>query len=128
MQDLDNCALRKQANNIRIGKLVIESNSLPDADRDRIVRLFQHKTYLQPEIGVRIGVALRNLGYDQAVVDEPKISFPPQGERKGMARVTVKVKQGAQYRLGEIHFQKSDHLPLHPATEPVLGAQGRHLQ
>ena len=118
----------QEANKIRIGKLVIESNSLPDADRERIVRLFQHKTYLQAEIGVRIGVALRNLGYLQAVVDEPKISFPPQGEREGMARVTVKVKQGAQYHLGEIHFRESDHLPLHPATEPVLGAQGRHLQ
>jgi hypothetical protein len=94
------------ANNIRIGNLVIESNSLPDADRERIIRLFQHKTYLQAEIGVRIGVALRNLGYDRAVVDEPKISFPPQSERKGTARVTVKVQQGAQYRLGEIHFRE----------------------
>lgn len=101
----------QQANNIQIGTLVIESNNLPDADRDRIVHSFQHKTYLQPEIGVRIQIALRNLGYDQAVVDEPKISFPTQGERKGMARVTVKVKQGAQYRLGEIHFQKATIFP-----------------
>jgi len=28
-----------------------------------------------------------------------------------MARVTVKVKQGAQYRLGEIHFQKATIFP-----------------
>ena len=101
----------QEANNIRIGKLVIESNSLPDADRDRIIRLFQHKTYLQPEIGIRIGIALRNLGYFQAVVDEPTISFPSQGEKKGMAQVTVKVKQRAQYRLGEIHFQKATIFP-----------------
>jgi outer membrane translocation and assembly module TamA len=101
----------QEANNIRIGKLVIESNSLPDADRERIIRLFQHKTYLQPEIGVRIGIALRNLGYDRAVVDKPKISFPAQGEKKGMAQVTVRVKQGAQYRLGEIHFQKATIFP-----------------
>jgi hypothetical protein len=37
------------ADNIPIGKLVIESNSLPDADRERIIRLFQHKTYLRAE-------------------------------------------------------------------------------
>jgi outer membrane protein assembly factor BamA len=73
--------------------------------------LFQHKTYLQAEIGVRIGVALRNLGYDRSIVDEPKISFPSQGVRKGMAQVTVKVKQGTQYRLGEIHIQKATIFP-----------------
>ena len=101
----------QEADNIRIGKLVIESNSLPEADRERIVRLFQHKTYLQVEIGVRIGVALRNLGYDRTVVDEPTISFPSQGVRKGTARVTVKVQQGAQYRLGEIHFRKATIFP-----------------
>jgi hypothetical protein len=102
------------ANNIRIGILVIESNSLPDADREWIIRLFQHQTYLQPEIGVRIQIALRNLGYDRAVVDEPKICFPSQGERKGMARVAVKVKQGAQYRLDEIYVRKAT---LFPATQ-----------
>jgi outer membrane translocation and assembly module TamA len=99
------------ANNIRIGKLVIESNSLPDADRERLIRLFQQKTYPQPEIGLRIGVALRNLGYLRAAVDEPRVSFPSQGVRKGMAQVTIKVKQGTQYRLGEIQVQKATIFP-----------------
>jgi outer membrane translocation and assembly module TamA len=101
----------QEANNIRINKLVIESNNLPEADRDRIIRLFQQKTYLQPEIGVRIGVAFRNLGYLRIVVDEPRVSFPSQGVRRGVAQVTVKVKQGTQYRLGEIHFQKATIFP-----------------
>ena len=101
----------ESANNIRIGKLVIESNSLPDADRERIIHLFQQKTYLQPEIGERIECALRNLGYFKAVVDEPKFSFPTQGERRRIAHVTVKVEQGAQYRLGEIYIQKATIFP-----------------
>jgi hypothetical protein len=62
--------------NLRIEKLVIESNSLPRADRERIVRLFQQKTYLQPEIGERIRLTLRDEGYLKAVVDEPRFSFP----------------------------------------------------
>jgi outer membrane translocation and assembly module TamA len=99
------------ANSIRISKLEIESNSLPGADRERIVRLFQQKTCLQPEIGVHIQAALRNLGYFKAVVDEPTVFFHTQGERKGMAHVTVRVKQGPQYRLGEIHVQKATIFP-----------------
>jgi outer membrane translocation and assembly module TamA len=97
--------------NIRIGKLVIESNSLPDADRERIIRLFQQKTYLQPEIGERIRQALRNVGYFRAVVDEPRVSFPTHAEGKRVAHVTVKVESGAQYRLGEIHIQKATVFP-----------------
>jgi len=96
---------------IRISKLVIESNSLPDADRERIIHLFQQKTYCQPEIGERIRGALRDLGYFKAVVDEPKFSFPTQGERRTIAHVTVKVEQGAQYRLGEIYIQKATIFP-----------------
>src|SRR5260370_5219565 len=56
------CFAESEDNNIRIGKLVIESNSLPDADRERIIHLFQRKTYFQSEIGERIRVALRDLG------------------------------------------------------------------
>ncbi len=108
---LEQPCFAESANNIRIGKLVIESNSLPDADRARIIHLFQQKTYCQLEIGERISSALRNLGYFKAVVDEPKFSFPTQGERRRIAHVTVKVEQGAQYRLGEIYIQKATIFP-----------------
>lgn len=97
----------ESANDIRISKLVIESNSLPDVDRERIIRLFQQKTCLQGEIDSRIRSALRDLGYFRAVVDEPKFSFPTQVEGRRIANVTVKVEAGRQYRLGEIHFQNA---------------------
>jgi hypothetical protein len=99
----------ESANDIRITKLVIESDSLPDADRERIIRLFQQKTYPQGEIGERIRQALRNVGYFKAVVDEPRFSFLKEG--RGIANVTVKVKPGGQYRLGEIQIQRATVFP-----------------
>jgi outer membrane translocation and assembly module TamA len=93
--------------NLRIEKLVIESNSLPPADRERIVRLLQQKTYLQPEIGERIRQTLRDEGYLKAIVEEPSFSVRLEAKGKRAAYVTVKVEQGAQYRLGDIHIQKA---------------------
>lgn len=93
--------------NLRIEKLVIESNSLPPADRERIVRFLQQKTYLQPEIGERIRLTWRDEGYLKAVVDEPRYSFLMQAKGKRTAHVTVKVERGAQHSLGEIHIQKA---------------------
>jgi outer membrane translocation and assembly module TamA len=104
-------ALTPSANNIRINKLVVESNTLPEAERERITGLFQQKTYLQPEIGVRIQTALRNVGYFKAVVDEPSVSVITQQQGTIIADLTVKVDQGAQYRLREIHFQNATIFP-----------------
>ena len=101
--------LEEPENNVRIGKLMIESNGLPDADRERIIRMFQHKTYREGEISERIRQALRNVGYFKAVVDEPKLSFPAEGS--GTANVAVKVEPGVQYRLGEIRFQRATIFP-----------------
>lgn len=85
--------------NIRISKLVIESSSLPGADRERIIRLFQQRTYFQPEIGDHIRSALRDLGYFKAVVDQPRFSFPTQVEGRRVTNVTVKVEPGVSTAL-----------------------------
>jgi Surface antigen variable number repeat len=89
--------------------LVIESTSLPDADRDRIAGLFEQKRFPEDEdeIRERIRQALRDLGYFKPAVDEPTFAFPTSG----IANVTVKVKPGAQYRLGEIRFQRATVFP-----------------
>lgn len=101
--------LEEPEHRVRISKLVIESNSLPDADRERIVRLFQQKTYQEGEIGERIRQALRNEGYLKPVVDAPRFSFPTK--EGGIAHVTVKAEPGVQYRLGEIRFQRTTVFP-----------------
>jgi hemolysin activation/secretion protein len=87
---------------VRIGSLTIESNTLSAADRERIVRLLREKTYPESEIGERVREAARTLGYFNAVVEEPQLSFPSEG--RDIANVTVKVDPGVQYRLAEIRF------------------------
>ena len=101
----------ESANCVRVGKLEIESNTLPGADRERIIRSFEQKTYPQPEIAERIRGAFRDLGYFKAVVDEPQLSFPAQTEGKRSANIIVKVTPGEQYRVGEIHVQRATSFP-----------------
>jgi hypothetical protein len=101
----------ESANNISINKLVIVSNSLPNVDRQQIIRKFQQKTYSQEEISERIQQALQDIGYFKAIVDEPKLSFPSQMEETRIANVTVTIEPGTQYRLGEIRFEKATVFP-----------------
>lgn len=96
---------------IRINKLVLVSNGLPDVDGKRIIRLFERKTYPQAEISARIEGALRDLGYFKAVVDGPRFSFSTQAEDRRSASVIVKVELGAQYRTGEIRIKETSVFP-----------------
>jgi outer membrane protein assembly factor BamA len=93
---------------VLIGKLVIESNTLSSVDRERLVRSFERKAYVEDEIGTRIRQALTNRGYFKATVDEPRITFAAQGQA---ADVRVKVDEERQYRLGEIRFEKATVFP-----------------
>jgi Surface antigen variable number repeat len=101
----------ESANNVRIAKLVIQSTTLPNADRKQIIRIFEQNTYPEREIGERIRGAFRDIEYLRAIVDQPKLSFPAQIEGNRSANITVRVDPGAQYRLGEIHFEKATIFP-----------------
>lgn len=100
---------------VQVGKLIIESSTLPQADREQVIREFQHFTYdgsetgIREEFGERIRQALRDLGYFNANVDEPMFSFT--NRRKRVANVTVLVDEGKQYRLGSIQFQDEKLFP-----------------
>jgi outer membrane protein assembly factor BamA len=94
---------------VRIHRLVIEANGLPNGDREWITHQFEHRIYLSGEIQDRIRIAFQDLGYFRARVDEPKISFIRQGAKD--VNVSVKVREGVQYHLGEIRFEKASLFP-----------------
>jgi outer membrane protein insertion porin family len=99
---------------VRIHRLSIEANNLPNDDRERITHLLEHCICLQGELQPRIRMAFRDLGYFKALVDEPKVSFVGQNQAPRDVDVSVKVNEGAQYHLGEIRIEK---VALFPADQ-----------
>jgi hypothetical protein len=97
----------ESAGEIWINRLVIDSKNIPDTDRNRLIHLFQLGTYAQSELQARILIAVRDLGYYNAVVDDPRVSYAGRREGKNVADVVVLVNAGVQYRLGEIRFVKA---------------------
>ena len=96
---------------IRVHRLSIEANSLPNDDRERITNSLEHRICLQGELQSRIQMGFRDLGYFKALVDEPKISSVGQTQGTKDVDVSVKVDEGAQYRLAEIHIEKAALFP-----------------
>ena len=102
---------------IQIRRLTIESDNLPQRYRRQVERDFEGSSYegasysVAEEVGERIRAALRDLGYFEAAADEPKMSFVASGRRRLVADVWVRVKEGAQYRLGEIEFKNAKLFP-----------------
>lgn len=99
---------------VEVAKLIIKSQTLPEANRKQVIREFQGRTFFQVELSTRLQYALRNLGYLKAVVEEPTFSFIKSGREEKIATVSVKVDEGEQYRLGSIQFQGAK---LFPANE-----------
>jgi hypothetical protein len=54
---------------------------------------------------------LRSLGYFEAAADDPRMSFVASDRRRRIADVRVRVKEGAQYRLGKIQFENAKLFP-----------------
>jgi outer membrane protein insertion porin family len=112
--------LLKSDAKVQIHKLTIDANNLPNEERERITRSFEHSIFtfegelqqeFKDEFWERIRQAFQDLGYFKARVDEPKISFLRQTQGTEDINVSVKVDQGTQYRLGEIQFQKASVFP-----------------
>jgi hypothetical protein len=105
----------ESAGEVWIDRLEIDSQNFPDTDRDRLIHLFQHCTYAQSELQIRIQYALRDalrdMGYYKAVVDDPKVSFVRRQDGRNIADVIVNVDAGMQYRLGEIRFVNATLFP-----------------
>jgi len=87
---------------VSIHRLTIEANSLPNEYKERITHLFEEHSFPRGEVETRVEIALHDLGYFYAHVDEPRFSFLGHGTKD--ADVSERVELGAQYRLGKIRF------------------------
>jgi hypothetical protein len=96
---------------VEIHQVEIQANDLPNRDREGITHQFEHRIYPSGEIQDRIRIAFQDLGYFRARVDEPRLSIAGETQRAKELNVFVKVDAGAQYRLGEITFQKAGLFP-----------------
>jgi hypothetical protein len=92
---------------VRIHRLTIEADSLPDRDRERVSRVFDGCTCLQGELQARIYIAFQNLGYFKAHVNVPTVSYLGQTQGATYVDVSAKVDEGNQYYLGQIRFEKA---------------------
>jgi len=106
----------------KIRRLIIESKDLSERERRQVVRQFEGCDYpgfggnvsedaVLEELGERIRQALRDLGYFNAVVDEPTASHDASDRGKKIVDVRVRVEAGVQYRLGEIQFTGAKAFP-----------------
>ena len=96
---------------IQIHGLAIETDGLPNRDRERIIHLLEGCICSQEELEARIGIAFRELGYLDAHVDEPRLSFVSETQSANEVNVSVRVDAGPQYRLGAISLQKATLFP-----------------
>jgi len=100
------------ADEIRSVQLTVESATLPEADRKEITRLFHDKTYeTVDEIQERLRDALQVLGYFNASVSVPRVSFVKEKRGGKIADIRVAVEEGLRYRLGEISFKSGTVFP-----------------
>jgi len=94
-------SVTESTDKIHIGKMVVVSDNLSEADQDRLVSRFESSEYFLYEIRPRIERITQGMGYLKAVAEEPEISFL----KDGTASETVRVHEGSLYRLADIHIQ-----------------------
>jgi hypothetical protein len=108
------------ADEIRGVQLTVESATLPEADRKEITRLFHDKTYeTVDEIQERLRDALQVLGYFNASVSVPRVSFVKEKRGGKIADIRVAVEEGLRYQLGEIRFRSGTVFPGDRLREAV---------
>ena len=96
---------------VRIRGLSLVSDSLPHADRERVIRSLEGHAYLPSEFEERTRIGLRNLGYYYAQVEDAELTQVRDDKAGKSADVAIKVVPGAQYRLRFIEFKNETLFP-----------------
>jgi outer membrane protein assembly factor BamA len=92
---------------VRINKMIVVSDGLPEADRQRLISNFEKNEFRRDEIQGRVERLTQGMGYITAVAEQPQVS--PPGEKS--ATVTVTVHEGNLFRLADIQFVGADDFP-----------------
>jgi hypothetical protein len=90
---------------VRIRSLNIVSESLPQADRERVIRSLDGHGYVPGEFEERTRMGLRNLGYYYTRVEDAELTQVRDDKVGKSADVVIKVVPGDQYRLRFIEFR-----------------------
>jgi outer membrane protein assembly factor BamA len=106
--------LKTTPDGVQVRNLILVSDDLPQADRERVMRCLRGQTYLREEYEERIRQSLRNLGYYNAQVEEATLAEVHEEQTGKSAIVFIKVVSGAQYRLGYMQFK---HATLFPSDQ-----------
>ncbi|MGD0787595.1 MAG: POTRA domain-containing protein [Terracidiphilus sp.] len=96
---------------VQVRALTIVASDLPEADRQRIEDSLQGETYSLEELSERVRQNLRDLGYYSAHAESPQLASISEAPLPRSADVSIQVKPGAQYRLGQIAFQGATVFP-----------------
>jgi outer membrane translocation and assembly module TamA len=95
----------------QVRSLNVDSDELPQADRERVIRCLQGHAYIPGEFEERTRQSMRDLGYYHAEAEEAVLSEVRDGKTGKSANVSIKVEPGAQFRLGYIQFKRATLFP-----------------
>ncbi len=113
---------------VHVRKLTIVSSDLPASEQQSIIQSFQGGSYNTDELQERVRQRLRDTGYYEPIVEGPQLTLISGGESTRIADVSLTVKAGDRYRLGEITFSGATVFPperlreLFPVTESLFNA------
>jgi beta-lactamase regulating signal transducer with metallopeptidase domain len=91
---------------VHVQTLTIVSSNLPRAERLRVARGLEGRTYEVEELRERVRRNLCDLGYARATAEEPHLSGVSfETPRLRSANVSIQVSPGKQYRLEAVNFE-----------------------
>jgi outer membrane protein assembly factor BamA len=99
--------LAQSADRVRISKMTVVSDRLPDADRQRLTAYFEKNEVARDEIHNRVERFTQGMGYITAVAEQPQFSV--QADKS--VSVTITIHEGSLYRLADIQFDGADDFP-----------------